>query len=55
MPSFCDEGFSFAGKGIRMLEFQESFFEQEIREGFYIIDKSMKASWAEGGRDLRQI
>lgn len=54
MPSFCDEGFSFAGKGIWMLEFQEGFFEQEIREGFYI-DKSMKAAWAAGMEVLQKV
>lgn len=54
MPSFCDEGFSFAGKGFQMLEFQEGFFEQEIREGFYI-DKSMKAAWAAGMEVLQKV
>lgn len=54
MPSFCDEGFSFAGKGIWMLEFQEGFFESEIREGFYV-DKFIKASWAAGLEVLQRI
>lgn len=37
-----------------MLEFQEGFFEQEIREGFYI-DKSMKAAWAAGLEVLQKV
>lgn len=37
-----------------MLEFQEGFFEQEIREGFYI-DKSVKASWAAGMEVLHKV
>lgn len=37
-----------------MLEFQEGFFEQEIREGFYV-DKSIKAAWAAGLEVLQRI
>lgn len=50
-----DKGFFvFAGKEIWMLEFQEGFFEQEIREGFYV-DESIKASWAAGLEVLQRI
>lgn len=51
---FLNEGFSIAGKGIWMLEFQEGFFEQEIREGFYV-DKSIKAAWAASLEVLQNI
>lgn len=37
-----------------MLEFQEGFFEQEIREGFYI-DTTMKMAWAAGLEVLQRI
>lgn len=39
---------------IPILEFQEGFFEQEIREGFYV-DKSMKAAWAPEMEVLQKV
>lgn len=39
---------------IRMLEFQDNFFLQEIREGFYL-DKLMKAAWAAELEVLQRI
>ena len=46
MPSPYDGGFfGCYGEEMQMLEFQEDFFKQEVRNGFYI-DETMKTLWA---------
>lgn len=42
------------GEGVRMLEFKPGFFEQEIRDGFYI-DTAMKSVWAASMEVLQRV
>lgn len=55
MPSPLDGGlFCGYGEVTQMLEFQEGFFEQEVRNGFYI-DGTMKTLWAAEMEVLQKV